>query len=106
LAYEWSKGAIPVGMNVCHACDNPSCVNPLHLFLGTDRDNHDDAIAKGRHTKGERTGTSKLKEQDIPIIRQMLTQGYTKRYIAKRFGVDDSLIYMIQKRKAWAWVEP
>jgi hypothetical protein len=48
LAWTLLRGEIPVGLSVCHRCDTPLCVNPDHLFLGTQRDNMYDAIAKGR----------------------------------------------------------
>jgi hypothetical protein len=49
FSYSIFVGTIPVGMSVCHKCDTPTCVNPYHLFLGTNQDNIDDKMAKGRH---------------------------------------------------------
>jgi len=56
LAFELAKGPVPVGFEVCHHCDNPLCVRPDHLFLGSRRDNVDDALAKGRYASGAGNG--------------------------------------------------
>lgn len=51
VSFELHYGPIPLGMFICHSCDNPSCVNPEHLFIGTNKDNQQDAISKGRRKK-------------------------------------------------------
>lgn len=96
---------IPSGMYVCHSCDNPSCVNPDHLWLGTDADNLADKINKGRQARGERVLSAKLTEADIPEIFRLRQQGLFYREIAKRFNVTTGHIGDVLKRKVWAHVE-
>lgn len=103
VAYELWKGA-PGELFVCHKCDNPPCCNPDHLFLGTAKDNFEDAVAKGRmtgrppHLKGERIGTSKLTTLDVCEIRA--STGPHKP-IADKFGVSATLICMIRNKTCW-----
>lgn len=66
VSWEVANGTIPDGMQVCHRCDNPPCVNPAHLFLGTGKDNMDDAVAKGRFPTGEDHWTNRLEAKRGP----------------------------------------
>ena len=105
LAYEMTLGSVPEGMWVLHRCDNPPCVNPEHLFLGTVRDNVDDSVRKGRHTRGSRNGTSKLTEIDIPWIRFAREYaGASFGRIAKAYGVTERAIMNITQGKNWTHV--
>jgi hypothetical protein len=91
---------------VCHTCDNPSCVNPEHLFKGTQQDNIDDIINKGRGQKGSKVTNSKLNEDDVIEILRLLSEKKLKQTeIAKRFGVGDNIISNIKNNKAWKHVE-
>lgn len=104
---SWSihYGDIPAGMNCLHKCDNPSCVRPDHLFLGTLSDNNHDMAVKGRNAKGMANGRAKLTEKDVSQIRLMLHQGMPQRRIATRFGVSQTLISNIAAGKTWGHVE-
>lgn len=107
LAWTLTHGPIPPGLAVCHRCDNPSCADPEHLFLGTWAENRRDAAAKGRlrlSTAGERNGMSKLTEADVHAIRERLAAGKSQRAIAQEFGVDQTLISFIKRRLIWAHV--
>ena len=88
VSYELANGAIPDGMCVLHRCDNPPCVNPAHLYLGTIADNNRDAKAKGRTALGERNGQAKLTDEQVREIRRIHgSGGVTQRSLARKFGV-------------------
>lgn len=95
------KGAIPAGLLVLHKCDVPACVNPDHLFLGTQRDNLDDMTGKGRRTVGEHVGRGVLTEKMVREIRKSSDLG---THLADRYGVSHSLISQARSRRLWAHV--
>lgn len=96
------KGDIPDGLLVCHICDNPSCVNPEHLFLGSYTDNNRDAVAKARNRPlpGGANGRAVLSDEDILTIRQLATT-HTNTYIATLYPVTRQQISDIVNRKKW-----
>lgn len=102
-SYDLCKGDIPKDIKVLHSCDNPPCINPDHLYLGTAQDNSDDMVNKGRTNgpKGSRQGQAKLNEDAVIIIRQLLNEGYSQREIARRFDVTQGAIYLIKHNKRW-----
>lgn len=153
VAYEVHTNTIvPEDIHVCHTCDNRACINPEHLWLGTDKDNSDDKIKKKRHffvvppeawqeiltsplpashfarkygvlpstigmgrrvrgydkslrvrtgCKGSKNHYSRLKENDIPSIREMLSKGMKQKDIAFQFSVSRQTIGLIAKGKTW-----
>ncbi len=106
LSWELHNGPIPDGLCVLHKCDTPPCVNPDHLFLGTQKDNIQDAFKKGRLfiPKGEDNKQSKLKNEDIIEIRKLREQGYTQVLLGKMFGVRHTTIGNICNNKTWKHV--
>jgi len=107
VSYELAHGPIPAGKFVCHHCDNPSCVNPAHLWIGTNAENLHDMIDKGRGAdrRGERAGGVKLIEQDVHEIRRMLSRAISQTVIAKKYGVAQVTISMIKTGKTWSWLK-
>lgn len=105
LSYELNIGPIPEGMEVCHRCDNPPCVNPAHLFLGTHGDNVRDMHRKGRwnpgNRNGERNGRAKLTAANVKSIRRLREKGWTQQRIADKFGVSQPLVGLILRGKVW-----
>jgi hypothetical protein len=108
VAWSITRGKlIPSDMCVCHKCDNPICVNPEHLFLGTRSDNMRDMVSKGRHggpppsAPGSSNPAAKLTENDIDEIRLRLNSGETQRKIANSFGVSQSQISNIKRGLRW-----
>jgi hypothetical protein len=96
------NGVSPDRMLVCHRCDNRKCVNPAHLFLGTPRDNTDDAIKKGRVLSGGRHPRALLRESDVRRIRQLVEEGRSCTALAAEFGVCQQQISRIARRERWA----
>ncbi len=104
IAYELFVGPIPDGMHVLHHCDNPPCMNPAHLFLGTHADNMRDMVVKGRSQRGERNGQSKLTEGQVLEIRKVHAGGDSQKELAQRYGVDRSMVNRIVNGKNWGWL--
>lgn len=98
VSYELYKGPIPEGRFVCHKCDNPPCVNPDHLFIGTRKDNMRDMTNKGRSAHGEKNGQAKLTEQDVIAIWK---DSRTHCEIGQHYGVTQSMITRIKNKKNW-----
>jgi hypothetical protein len=104
LAYTKAFGPIPDGQSVLHTCDNPPCVNPGHLFLGSQADNMADMSQKGRRTRGSTHGMAKLTEADVAQIRALASSGVTLPAIASRFGVHFGTISKVVIRRTWRHV--
>ncbi len=102
VSYEIAHGPISDSIMVLHSCDNPSCVNPDHLFLGTQADNIADMVSKGRGPNGTKAWNSKLTDNDILEIRNRYASGgVTQRTLSDEFGISQSRICWIIKRKSW-----
>jgi hypothetical protein len=112
LSYLTFVGEIPNNLFVLHTCDNPPCVNPKHLFLGTNQDNMKDRNNKNRQAKGEDQGNSKLVQEEVNEIRTLWSaeleerakgknSQLTQRELGKRFGVGQGQINRIVNNKSW-----
>ena len=101
VSYELFTGEIPQGMYVLHSCDVRHCVNPKHLFLGTQQNNIDDMMEKGRGPNGSKNGRSKLTEIKVDDIRSMIKSQIPIKDIAKKHGVSASTISMIKNGHTW-----
>jgi hypothetical protein len=119
IAWILTYGAIPEGLLICHHCDNPPCVNPKHLFLGTSLDNNHDRDRKGRFrplrgslngntpqtaARGEATGGSKLIVEQVLEIRRRHRNGNTAKSLAPLFGVSERAIGQIVHRETWTHI--
>jgi len=117
VAYEIATGPIPEGMFVCHRCDNPSCVRPDHLWLGSAAENSADMVAKGRaasgdqspvrlhpesRPRGEKHHAAKVTAETVKAIRARYVQGgVTQMALAALFSLDQTTISDIIRRRSW-----
>lgn len=101
LAYQTWVGEIPEGFQVCHHCDNRRCLNPAHLFLGSNAENVADRNAKGRQARGERQGRAKLSDDDVRAIRASAARIVD---LAAQYGVAETTISNIRHGKRWTHV--
>ena len=102
VAWELTRGPIPAGIHVCHLCDNPRCVSPKHLWLGTHAENLADMKAKGRAARGDRSGTARLKPAQVHAIRKLLAAGRCGvADLAGLTNVSVGTIEDIKYRKSW-----
>lgn len=105
FSYELHNGPIPDGMFCCHTCDNPTCVNPAHLYLGTHAQNMADMVSKNRHKHGSAHHSAKLTEpQVIEIRRKYAQESATQKELANEYGVAPSAIAKIVTRKRWTHI--
>ncbi len=107
FSYELFKGPIPRGMQLLHSCDNPGCVNPEHLSIGTCKDNLQDMKSKGRHLRGERNARAVLAPGQVEAIKVLLNHsGLSQVEIGRQFGVHQTIISKIKRGERWEHVRP
>ncbi|MCW7536708.1 HNH endonuclease [Aquabacterium sp. A7-Y] len=101
VAYQLYNGEISCGWCVCHRCDNPRCVNPAHLFVGTHKDNAADMVAKGRAARslGEHNPAARLTADQVRCIRSEIGSHVE---LGRRFGVSPTQVGLIKRGKRWA----
>lgn len=104
LAYEAFKGPIPDGMMVRHTCDNPPCINPDHLLVGTGKDNTRDSLERGRfrNSKGEANNLAKLTNEDVVAIR---ASNELPSVLADKFGIGCTNVWQVRTGKTWKHVD-
>ena len=105
--WEQCFGEIPDGMFVCHKCDNPACINPEHLFLGTHTDNMHDMKEKGRAQRGESHHRARLTEEEVKKIRNEYVpwdKNHSIRVLAKKYKIGTTGIFDVVRRKSWVYV--
>ena len=100
ISWEIHAGPIPSGMCVLHHCDVRECVNPKHLYVGTNRDNQDDVIARNRR-KGERQSNHKLTNADVAWLRSVEPTWANARIMAVKLRITPENASMVMLRKTW-----
>lgn len=110
IMYEKFKGEITTGMLICHTCDNPTCINPEHLFLGTNLDNMADMVKKGRQShigspglNGEKHPRAKLTEVQVTEI--LSIKGMRNKEIAHKFNISQERVSSIRTGQSWKYLQ-
>lgn len=106
LSWQLHHGRWPGNLFVCHKCDNPRCVRPDHLFLGTTDDNMADMVSKGRKPSqhGEAHPSNKLKEKDVLAIRKAYRDGVSQADLHRKYGMSRAAICLIVQKKLWSHI--
>ncbi len=107
-AWEWDNDTTAGDLFVCHHCDNTSCCNPVHLFLGTHEDNVADRDRKNRMARqmGELNGSQMLTRDEVYAIRRALKAGVLQRVLGEQYGVSSAAIGRIGRRETWRHLRP
>ena len=111
LSYRVFNGEFPDEMFICHHCDNPSCINPDHLFVGTMSDNMKDAYDKGilhpphQFKKGDPNVNRKLSNEQVKEIKRLMGLGYQQKQVAKIFNVSPTTVMRIVKKRMYKEIE-
>jgi hypothetical protein len=103
VSYELYVKKIPIGLLVCHSCDNRECVNPNHLWLGTVKENNEDRDKKGRFValKGEKNGMTKITEKIAKEIKQRIVSGEPMTKIAHDLNINYCIVTNIKSGNTW-----
>jgi hypothetical protein len=104
FSYELNVGVIMDGLFVCHTCDIRLCVNPAHLFLGTNSENVADMVSKGRQSRGEKHPVSRYKEYEIVEMREKHRSGVSIQQLARNYGMNPGTMYRILRGFRWKHV--
>lgn len=105
VSWELANGLIPKGANVCHKCDNPRCVNPEHLFIGSNKDNMQDMKTKGRHKfrVGSANPNAKLTKQEVWAIKEARHKGVSAKELSQLYGISKGTVYNLCNFKQAKW---
>jgi len=105
LSYQIHYGVDPGEKLVLHTCDNPACVKPTHLFLGTHSDNAQDMKSKDRHLRGARNKMAKLTDEKVRHLRKLHEMGVSQNELGRVYGVSQGVVYKIVHGQTWTHAE-
>lgn len=104
LVWELANGPVPDGLVIRHSCDNPPCCNPNHLAPGTQSQNRDDCVQRGRQPRGEQHGMARLTADGVRAIRARVASGEPYQAIADDYGIETVTVTAIKMRRIWRHV--